>query len=158
MFHLKWPLSGLEFVFYIDKNEIYKRSSVWHYISKYEIWCVEIIDRCWNKPIAFIMQVAILLMHRKSYRLYLQNTIITIMFQFTFRHLLLLLGTRCLFATIHIYVTKCPSSAGVLQSRPMQKSLSIFLKFSVNKTWNLNQYRLESEPTCHPAGKGSFGP
>lgn len=67
-----------------------KRTDVWNYISQYGSWLGEVTDMVWNEPIVFIMQIAILITHRKIHRLYLQNTIITIAFQFTFSHLFLI--------------------------------------------------------------------
>lgn len=73
----------------------------------------------WNELVVFIiMQTALLITHRKITRLYLQNTIITITFQFSFSHLATcfwLLCTSCQFAAIYIDVTRCPNSARVLQ-------------------------------------------
>lgn len=126
-----------------------KRADVWNYISKYGSWLGEVTDMVWNKPTVFIMQIAILITHRKIHRLYLQNTIITITFQFTFSHLFLITWYQLSICSYLYWCHKVSSFCRNPTVDTMQKPLRVFpeahcedslTSFGANIHSNLNRH------------------
>lgn len=128
---------------------MYRRTDVWNYISKYGSWLGEVTDMVWNEPIVFIMQIAILITHRKIRRLYLQNTIITITFQFTFSHLFLITWYQLSICSYLYWCCKVSSFCWSPTVDTMQKPLCVFpeahcedslTSFSANVHSNMNRH------------------